>query len=144
MNRFASLAALLVFVAAAPGCDVEEPTPPAKPTFARVNEEILKPSCTFACHSGGDNAAGGLDLSEDPYGVLVGTEPTALACVGVAMKRVAPGDPNTSLVYVKLVAKQENVDPICGDVMPPAPSPALTQDQLDLVRAWIAAGAPND
>jgi hypothetical protein len=142
MNRVTSFVLLALSAVAVPGCDVEEPPP--GPTFARVNEEILKPNCTFACHSGGDNAAGGLDLSVDPYSVLVGAAPTALACEGVAMKRVAPGDPMTSLVYVKVLAKQENVEPICGDVMPPAPEPALTQAQLDLVRAWIAAGAPND
>ena len=27
-------------------------------TFARIDAEILKPNCTFACHSGGEFAAG--------------------------------------------------------------------------------------
>jgi hypothetical protein len=54
--------------------------------------------------------------------------------------RVVPGDPDSSLVMKKLTDPWE----MCGEFyghMPPSPAPRLPADQIDLVRAWIAAGA---
>jgi hypothetical protein len=144
MKTLVALAATAFVAMGALGCDVGDP-PSDKPTFSRVNEEILKPNCTFACHSGGVNAAGGLDLSKDPRGQLVDTPPTAFACSGVTMKRIAPGDPDASLVWVKIMAKEHGTDPICGDVMPPGDdTPPLTADETTLLHDWIAAGALDD
>jgi hypothetical protein len=110
-------------------------------TFVRIDDEILKPSCTFACHSGGEFAAGGLDLEIEPLAALVDQDATAVACVGGG-KRVVPFEPEASLLYLKVAAKLHGDAAPCGDVMPPGPDvPALAEEQVEMVREWIEAGA---
>jgi hypothetical protein len=114
-------------------------------SFSRINTDVFEPNCTFACHSGGEFAAGGLDMKEDPYGSLVRARPTAMECRGSEMLRVAPGKPDESLVYVKVRAKLDGVAPPCGEGMPSgANRAALDADDTEAIRAWIEAGAPDD
>lgn len=144
MNRRLAIAAaaLVAFV----GCDVGADDGEKKaPTFTEINERILKPSCTFACHSGGEFAAGRLDLEFDPWGELVGHAPTSDECVASPMKRVAAGDPDQSLLYAMSVAKLHGTEAPCGGTMPLGEDrPALGADDIERVRLWIANGAPND
>ena len=49
--------------------------------------------------------------------------------------RVKPGDPEHSLLYLKLTL------PPCGSKMPPAAFTQATEEQVSLVRQWIADGA---
>jgi hypothetical protein len=62
-------------------------------------------------------------------------------CTGLDTPRVVPGDPDASLVVMKIegiaVCLQSNR-------MPLPPRPALTGEQTAIIRAWIAAGAPSD
>ena len=113
-------------------------------TFARIDEEILKPNCTFACHSGGEFAAGGLDLEIEPLAALIEQNATAAVCAGGG-QRVVPFEPEASLLYLKVVAKLEGDAAPCGDAMPPpgASEPALPEEQVELIREWIEAGAPE-
>ncbi len=112
-------------------------------SFARIDEEILKPRCTFACHSGGEFAAGGLDLEVEPRAALVEQNATAAVCVGGG-QRVVPFEPEASLLYLKVAAKLEGEAAPCGDTMPPGASePALPEEQVELIREWIEAGAPE-
>lgn len=111
-------------------------------TFARIDEEILKPRCTFACHSGGEFAAGGLDLEVEPRAALVEQNATAAVCVGGG-QRVVPFEPEASLLYLKVAAKLESEPAPCGDTMPPGSEPALPEEQVELIREWIEAGAPD-
>ena len=111
--------------------------------FARIDEEILKPRCTFACHSGGEFAAGGLDLEVEPRAALVDQEATDPMCEG-AGKRVVPFEPEQSLLYLKVAARLAGEAASCGDTMPPGPNePPLEEDQVALIREWIEAGAPE-
>lgn len=55
--------------------------------------------------------------------------------------RVIPGDPDGSLVIKKLSAPWEMCGLFYGH-MPPSPRPRLPAEQIDLIHAWIAAGAP--
>jgi hypothetical protein len=135
MNR---LLALLLFGTA---CAAEE----EGPSFAEIDEGIFRQQCTYACHSGGEFAAGGLDMATDPHGVLIDRPPTATACRDTPMLRVVPGDPDASLLYVKIVAKIDAAPPPCGDTMPLGPNrPSLSPEQVDLIRAWIDHGALPD
>lgn len=112
-------------------------------SFARIDEEILKPRCTFACHSGGEFAAGGLDLEVEPRAALVEQKATAAVCVGGG-QRVVPFEPEASLLYLKVAAKLEGEAAPCGDTMPPGASePALPEAEVSLIREWIEAGAPE-
>jgi hypothetical protein len=115
------------------------------PKFSEIRAQILDKNCTFACHSGGENAAGDLDLEIDPYTALINVAPLAAACSGNALKRIAPGDPDTSLLYVLVTAKMSGADAPCGDPMPSGSDRApLTAAESEMIRAWIAAGALND
>jgi hypothetical protein len=51
--------------------------------------------------------------------------------------RVVPGDPDKSLLYLKLAGH-----PPCGDPMPA--TGALDAAKVEIVRSWIAAGAKKD
>jgi hypothetical protein len=55
--------------------------------------------------------------------------------------RLIPGDPDGSLVVKKLTAPWEMCGTFFGH-MPPSPRPRLPVEQIDLIRAWITAGAP--
>ena len=135
-----ALSIALVGCASSPG-----ETAAPQPGFAKINSEIFEPNCTFACHSGGAFAAGGLDMKADPYRTLVDVRPVASVCKADPMVRVAPGDPDKSLVYVKVVAKVEGKPAPCGDGMPAGVDrAALTADEVDVIRAWIEDGAPDD
>jgi hypothetical protein len=135
-------ALLSVAALAIAGCDVEAEK---APTFTQINETILKPNCTFACHSGGVDAAGHLDLELTPYEALVGATAASDECAKSSMKRVAAGDPEQSLLYMMSFAKLHDMEAPCGGVMPLGEDrPSLTADELEGVRLWIANGAPND
>jgi hypothetical protein len=116
-------------------CDGGEPQP-APPTFTEVHERVLQVSCVFAtCHKGGPSPAGDLSLERDEaYANLVDV-PSSVVDGEI---RVVPGDPEASYVIDKLTATM----PADGDPMPP--DAALEADRIELVRAWIEAGAVDD
>jgi hypothetical protein len=99
-----------------------------------LSREIFTPRCAFAgCH-GGANAAAGMSLAADRIGAqLIGaTSPTS------GQKRVDPGNPEGSYLLKKLRGDAG----ISGAQMPLGDAP-LSAEQLEMIRAWIAAGAPQ-
>lgn len=123
------------------------PAPVVANFGAIYRDVIVAGGCNAGqCHSG--PAAGGLSLrSRDvSYENLVGIRamgrgggPTgALDCADSGLLRVAPGDPDVSLLVHKLEHTQR-----CGGPMPTS-STRLSAAHLQSVREWIAAGAPND
>jgi hypothetical protein len=80
---------------------------------------------------------GGLDLTpEHSYEALVNVPATSTSEV-----RVKPGEPEASRLWL-LVAKATRGRPdVPGRPMPPDP-PALSADEVEVLRRWIAAGAP--
>jgi hypothetical protein len=62
-------------------------------------------------------------------------------CTGMDTPRVIPGDPAGSLVVMKI----EGVA-VClqSQRMPLPPREPLTGEEIEVIRAWIAAGAPSD
>jgi hypothetical protein len=62
-------------------------------------------------------------------------------CTGLDTLRVIPGDPDGSLVVMKIEGRA-----VClqSNRMPLPPRDALTAEQIGVIRAWIAAGAPSD
>jgi hypothetical protein len=96
---------------------------------ADVEASVFKKSCAFtSCHIG--NGAGGLSLEGSTLAKLVNVrsvqDPTRTL--------VVPGAPEKSWLYVKLLP-----NPPVGSQMPSGD--AVTAEQLDLVRRWIADGA---
>ena len=105
--------------------------PPVNSDFQEIQDTVFTPICT-ACHLGAA-APRGLRLdAANSYALLVN-----VASVEVpALQRVTPGNPDMSY----LVQKIEGTAAV-GARMPLGGAP-LPQDRIDLIRRWIAAGAP--
>jgi hypothetical protein len=137
-----SLTLLVLLSVATCGCGgdgviVEEPPIPAPtaPTLTQLQDAIFTPRCAFAgCHGPFPNL-GLVLLRGQSHSSLVNVTSAELA----PMKRVLPGQPDASYIVLKLQG-----DPrIVGERMPYG-GPYLSASDIEMVRAWIAAGAKND
>ena len=96
----------------------------AEREFALKVLPLLKAKC-FACHGEGDKAPkGGLDVRTRAALLKGGDTGTSLA----------PGKPDASLLYKAV--KWDGIE------MPPKENDRLSAVEVELVRKWIAAGAP--
>jgi hypothetical protein len=111
--------------------------PSAAPTFAEVYTTIFETrGCANSyCHLGGEGSLALYDV-KTAYQNLIGVTATGMGC-GTAT-RVVPGDPDASLLYQKVAM----TEPPCGKRMPTFASP-LPAEEIEMIRAWIAAGAPE-
>jgi hypothetical protein len=118
-------------------------------TFSAVFDAIIRGTgCNGggACHGGATSITTlTMRLKDQAHMQLVGVPAMSMTlsgmgpqCVNSGLVRVVAGDPDNSL----LVQKLENTQ-TCGDPMPPTTA-LLSAEQIDLVRRWIARGAPND
>jgi hypothetical protein len=106
----------------------DAPAPPA--TWAEVKPTLMN-SCGFSsCHG---SAAGGLFIwnALEPTDLI--NEPATGLPGGVL---VVPGDPDSSYLYLKMIGA-EGID---GTVMPPGGM--LDEESREIIRSWIASGAP--
>ena len=94
--------------------------PPEADAQLERAQAIFDESCTL-CHDATD------DLNLEDAGALVGQT----ASTGVPL--IAPGDPNGSYLYQKMIGAEG----IEGDIMPLGEDP-LPVEQLTIVRDWIA------
>jgi hypothetical protein len=127
------------------------------PTFTSVYTTIIGQRCT-GCHRPGGSGVvvGMLDLSTPAaafanlvgvtaQGTGAGTSGVTCASVMPALVRVTPGDANASLLFNKVHSKLAGTPAPCGSPMPlPATAAPLTQAEVDLISAWITAGAQNN
>lgn len=142
MSRLPLRTALLLGALAATGCEHAEalgpiePEEPEVPTLADVQAQIFDQNCALSgCHLGA-SAPFGLDLSAgQAYGNTVGVSSGERP----ELFRIEPGNPDASY----LVHKIEGAPDIVGSRMPLGRAP-LSADAIALVRAWIAAGAPEE
>jgi hypothetical protein len=111
-------------------------------TFDQVyNNVLLKASyACVGCHN--STPIGGIDLTTSAdiaYRNLLGADGQGAdpICATATTVQVKPGDPAGSFFYTKLGGGGT----LCGTLMPPPPSPQISAADLELVRAWIAAGA---
>ena len=102
-------------------------------TLAEVGQ-VFAVSCAFSgCHSGGEPAAG-LSLEGDFAGCIVGVASEQRS----GFKLVDPGNPNKSYLLMKVRGNDE----IISQQMPPGAP--LSAEQVEIIRAWIAVGAPTE
>lgn len=116
------------------------------PTYANVHA-IFARACSFSrCH-GGTAMAGGLNLgmsAATSHAALVGVPSTQVP----SMLRVRPGEPSASWLMHKLdgtmamVPACQSPASSCGVSMPER-AELLPTAERDLIRRWIAVGAPG-
>lgn len=106
----------------------------ADPTFAPVVRLFATTCAGTSCHS---NGPGGQfpPLVDEPASAWIDEKSHASPNASL----VVPGHPEQSFLYLKLTGAQ---GPSGGALMPLGA--AMPIAQADLVRAWIAAGAPSD
>ena len=101
-------------------------------TLTQLQSEVFSPRCA-GCHPPN---GGGLDLrSGQTWASAVNVNSSEQP----SLKRIAPGDPDNSYLYRKLVGGPS----ISGSRMPQG-GPFLSQADLDKLRQWIADGAQNN
>lgn len=101
------------------------------PEFQSIQDHVFTPICT-QCHAGAA-APEGMSLEQGrAYASLVGVASHEVP----GLLRVNPGDPDNSYLMHKILGTQES-----GDRMPRGlpPLPAAT---IEVIRQWIADGAP--
>ena len=110
-------------------------------TYERIQQQVFDVSCSSdSCHSSVGRAA---DLILDPgfsWKLLVGHKPSNLVAGAQGYLRVSPGRPDDSFILAKLTSALAAGE---GVSMPYNAAP-LTQETVDVIRAWILAGAPTD
>jgi len=141
-TRRAAAAVLFALSAASPALAQDSCTGEgADSTWELIQQAVFEAgSCTNQiCH--GSIAAGGLDLRpEVAYANLVDV---ASATVN-DIRLVFPGEKDRSLLWLNLAAKTlPDLWRAPLRAMPLDPVPALTEDQLELIRLWIESGAPE-
>jgi hypothetical protein len=107
-------------------------------TFTSLYQTAFWTCKSEVCHGIG---LAGLDMSsQDAAHASLVRVPAADAggmCGEMNRVRVVPGEPDESLLYLKLSS-----DAPCGQQMPPGGQ--LSADVREQVRRWIELGAPND
>jgi hypothetical protein len=108
-------------------------------SFSAIYADILSKRCAGpVCHSGSStggsfNVMAGATASA-VRSSLLGKAASGSECASSGLSLVTAGQPDKSLLYLKLTDM-----PPCGSRMPP--TGALTAPELDRVRTWIANGA---
>ena len=111
-----------------------QPDAAPKVTLAQLSNEIFTPRCAVSfCHSGGSPASG-MSLAADRIAAQILNVDSV---ENSALKRVEPGNPDDSYLLRKVQGRN-----ITGGQMP-ADGTALSAEEIEKIRQWIAAGAPE-
>jgi hypothetical protein len=137
MRRLAIVLPLALAAAACGGDGVLDtpPVPPSGPTLSGLQKSIFTPKCAVpGCHLD-PGAQQGMDLSKGKtYAHVVGVPSHEIP----TYDRVVAGSSSDSYLYMKITA-----DPrILGAQMPFGG--VLSAAEIDAIKAWIDAGAPNN
>lgn len=141
MRLHGLLAPLLLGAIACASADAPAGTVTLDGSFARLQNEILVPTCASSgCHVGG---SGTFALTGSrAYDALVNATPTHTVARTAGLRRVVPGKPDSSLLYHRLLAPTHRLPLDLGPVMPVGRAP-LSAGQVEFLVQWIAAGAPR-
>lgn len=106
-------------------------------TLTEIQQQVFTPICSV-CHTGPTSGSlpSGMNLSTaaDSFAALVGVPSLQVG----SLDRVEPNDPDNSYIIQKL----EGTAAVGGRM--PQGGPFLNQDTVDMIREWIANGAPNN
>ena len=116
-------------------------TVPVTSTFERIQTEVFDVSCSSeSCHSSVGQAGGLVLDSDSSWDALMNHVPSNRAAAAHGLMRVMPGNPDNSFLIAKLT---DNLASGEGAAMPYNIAP-LDAATVEVIRAWIAAGAPKD
>lgn len=121
------------------GCERGEPVGVDEdPNLDLIQENVFSASCAVSgCHVGSD-APEGLDLSAgEAYGNLVNVSSEQVP----DLLRVDPENPDDSYLVIKLEGGERIAE---GTARMPRGRDPLSDDQIQMIRDWIAAGAPRE
>ncbi|MDQ3080701.1 MAG: hypothetical protein M3R07_00615 [Gemmatimonadota bacterium] len=113
-------------------------------TFGLIQTRVFADNCTN-CHTSGSAFAKQSGLSLDratAYRNLVNAPSLDPGARSEGLLRVVPGDAERSLLYQKLILWDPNHTRHYGAPMPLG-GQSLTVGQIDFIRRWINAGAPE-
>jgi hypothetical protein len=121
------------------GDDADDVVHTYAPTFSAVYGEILLPVCAgLFCHGASETGNLPMVTADMAYAALVNVPAHGPNCGDAGLLRVAPGDPDASLLYLKVT------NPPCGLKMPPSYEPYLDDRETAQIASWIAMGAQDD
>jgi hypothetical protein len=107
----------------------------ARPTPPWSKIQLLFANCVF-CHHDANMRT---DLQYDVlHKNIINRPATKLDPSCPVRTLIIPGQPMSSLIYLKVSGKQPSG---CGDRMPPKP-PILVPSEVEMIYDWILAGAP--
>lgn len=103
-----------------------------------IEDRVFSVHCAIpSCHEG-DSPTGRMNLQTGrAMASLINVPAAGVGCAGSGLRRVVPGDPAASLLYLKIGPGA----PPCGTHMPQGADP-IDPELVELVRSWILAGAP--
>ena len=142
--RLTALSLKAILLTAVAGCQVpvDMPEPPGgnadMVSFKDQIQPVLNTHC-FRCHRAGgeaDLAGIALQVGEEVAFDLLVNQPSVQ---DPNLTLVVPGDAESSLLFLKVSSDA----PPVGARMPSGDVP-LTAGQIELIRAWIDQGAPNN
>ena len=142
--RIIVVAAVVATAFAACDRQPSEPTVPAG-SFAQLQRSTFAKSCAVSgCHvSSSASSSGNLVLTGGGvYAALVGATPTNLNAKNDGLRRVVKYQPDSSLLYQKIVLASNAHFGAYGGTMPVGIAP-MSVGQVEFVRKWIEAGAPE-
>lgn len=117
-------------------CLLPESALTAPPSFARDIAPLFVKECAY-CHMKEGPSAGLILEPRFAYAMTVGVRANASV-----MLRVAPGRPDQSYLLLKMQDRHRAAGG-AGGKMPPGWQTS-TPSEIEIVRAWIAAGARDD
>jgi len=110
-------------------------------TYERIQVEVFDVSCSSdSCHSSVGRAGDLVLDAEHSWDALMEQPPSNLTAAEHGMMRVDPGEPENSFLLAKLTARLASGE---GASMPYNAAP-LDGATVEIIRAWIAAGAPSE
>jgi hypothetical protein len=140
MTRF-YISLLVVII----GCSLTTETF-AQSTFSQV-QSLLQTNCgASGCHGGGNAVVFDVDASEtDLYNSIVGVQPTNQMALDKGEMLVDAGHPYNSFLLKKIYDSIDGYYPLHADegMAEPRNTNPLEKTEIELVRQWILAGAPQ-
>ena len=138
VNRIllASLTAVLIGLVGCERADEDDVNASVEPTLTSIQTNIFDLNCAISgCHAG-PGSAQGLNLNEgESFSNIVNIGSREVP----TLMRVNPGNPDQSYLYLKVVG----TGAIVGARMPLG-RPALTTEEIDIIRQWIEDGAMDN